>query len=127
MLYGNMKEARLNASPSKNNNNSLDQGNDIDDENIIKIPDVTYEAFKYLMSYISGLSKEISYKDKNIPDILYMAKKYLIKPIEIESIYALRQHFLKMKSIEQVLNCINKMCSIGLKVQYAFLRFALSF
>ena len=87
---------------------------DTTNENFINIPDITPQAFGYLIKYINGLNPTMLIE--NAVDILYMAKKYMITPIEKESIHLLEITFQKMISIDTILTCLIRLHAVGLKV-----------
>ena len=102
MLYGSMKESQL----SSNDMNNIDNG--------IKLPDITPNAFDFLLKYIYGLNPSVS--DDISVDLLYLSKKYLIKPIENACIDTLKCQFEKLQSADSILNVLNKLYCLSLNV-----------
>ena len=88
--------------------------NEYSSDNGIKIPDITSNAFDFLIKYVYGLNPTIS--NENVVDVLYLGKKYLIKPIEVACINKLKQKFKTISSIDDIFTTTNKLYGLGMNV-----------
>ena len=83
-------------------------------DNVLKIPDVSSSAFRYLIMYVNGLNPSIP--DEDAANILYMAKKYQIEPIINQALYQLKKNFQDAMSVDQIIEQLIGLHSIGLNV-----------
>lgn len=108
MLFGSMKESHSNTICV--NSNDIDNG--------IKIPDVTPNAFDFLIKYIHGLNPTVT--KENVVDILYLSKKYLIQTIENACLTVLKAIFETIESVDDIFNIARKLNEMAMNVCYMF-------
>ena len=106
MLFGSMKESQSNMSHSL--------------ENSIKIPDITPNAFDFLIKYIHGLNPPIT--TDIVVDVLYLSKKYLINPIELACTKRLQSMFASIDSVNVIFGIASKLHALSMDVCDVFLK-----
>ena len=79
-----------------------------------KIPDITPNAFDFLIKYIHGLNPPIT--TEIVVDVLYLSKKYLIKPIELACTKRLQSMFASIDSVDAIFAIASKLHALAMDV-----------
>ena len=123
MFYGNFSEGQRRTSVNKEKiqgqkngknivnrtGNSNDNGNG-NGNSVIRIPDISVDAFLFLRDYVYGLEPIID--ESNVINILYLSIKYMIKCIENDCMLFIAKN--SWKSTKQVVSLLLQLYNYGL-------------
>ena len=80
----------------------------------VYIPDVSVEAFRWFLHFVSGLKPKI--KSNITVDLLYLSNKYMMKQLEQDCLGKLKSMFKEFESMNQMMNVLVDIYNHGLTV-----------